>query len=308
MSHNKSRALETFLFASELCHFDRLARLLRENPEFVHAHGKEGKTALHWAASNGRKDIADFLIRNGADMTAKSDWNSTPLHETARFSYLHTLAEDHKQVAQLLLEHHAGVHAKDRHGATPLHVAEANGSKFLVEILLAQDADVNAMTPETQRTRLEELSQEIMKTIPNPWRFPTRGKVHGFLGTGPIMIVAERPSTGTFGTPGDRLLYDLLEKLGAANAHLTDVIKSRGKVREPYPEDMALHRRIFDQELEIVQPRKIIALSQKVHDLLLFAMAGKGIKVVRVWHYSNARWGQRAAEVERQLTEALDES
>ena len=40
----------------------------------------------------------------------------------------------------------ADVHAKDEYGATPLSVAVANGDKEIVELLIANGADVNAKT------------------------------------------------------------------------------------------------------------------------------------------------------------------
>ncbi|OFX10250.1 MAG: hypothetical protein A2516_08465 [Alphaproteobacteria bacterium RIFOXYD12_FULL_60_8] len=166
-----------------------------------------------------------------------------------------------------------------------------------------------------QRRQLERLKLEIEATIPNPWFFPTGdifnnklpgNGVQGFLGTGPLMVVGERPSTGKFSGPTDFLLYRVLAKFGAANCHLTDVIKSRGKVNEPYPDKIGPHRRVFDKELEIVKPHKIIALGQKVHDLLLFSLAGSGIKITQVWHYAYAgRWG-KIDEFEAKMRAAIE--
>lgn len=159
----------------------------------------------------------------------------------------------------------------------------------------------------TRRRRLEALRKEIMASIPNPWLFPAQGGVQGFMGVARVMFVAERPSTGHFGGHADRLLYALLKKCRVADSHLTDAIKSRGKVGEPYPDDMASHRRIFDREIEIVGPRLIIAFGQKVYDLLQFALAGSGIRIRQVWHYSYARRGrEKAAAFEKQLREALE--
>lgn len=158
-----------------------------------------------------------------------------------------------------------------------------------------------------KRRKLEALRKEILSTIPRPWLFPTRKKVQGFMGTSPVMLVAERPSTGNFGGPSDSLLYAILEKSGAANSHLTDVIKSRGKVGEPYPEDMGPHRQVFDREVEIVRPHLIVAFGQKVYDLLQFSLAGSGVKIRQVWHYSYMRWPGRRAAFETQIQEALRE-
>ena len=121
------------------------------------------------------------------------------------------------------------------------------------------------------------------------------------------MFVAERPSTARgFSGPGRSFLYPLLEETGNDNAHLTDVIKTRGKVGQPYPEEIAPHRHFFDREMEIVRPRLIIAFGQKVYDMLQFALAGRRIRIRQVWHYSYAaRWPRKRAAFKTQLLEAL---
>ncbi|MEK7656119.1 MAG: uracil-DNA glycosylase family protein [Elusimicrobiota bacterium] len=153
--------------------------------------------------------------------------------------------------------------------------------------------------------QLEALCDQIHSSIEKPWLFPTRGAVQGFLGTGSVMFVGERPSTGNFGGPSDSLLYSLLEKHGVADAHLTDVIKTRGKVGEPYP-DMYGHREVFDRELDILKPRMIIAFGQKVHDLLRFCLAEKRTPIRTIWHYSYTRRGSdKVPRFEEQLKRAL---
>ncbi len=153
--------------------------------------------------------------------------------------------------------------------------------------------------------QLQALREEILATIPDPWLFPAQGKVQGFMGVGPVMFVAERPSTGSFPSPGDRFLYDILEQYGIEDSHLTDVIKSRSKVRTPYP-DMTLHRRVFDREIEIVRPKLIITFGQKVYDLLQFALAGMRISIRQVWHYSYTRRGHDKCEAfESQIKRVL---
>lgn len=158
----------------------------------------------------------------------------------------------------------------------------------------------------TKVPQLESLRQEILATIVNPWLFPTRGEVKGFMGAAKVMFVGERPSTGRFGGSSDHLLYTILEKYGAADAHLTDIIKTRGKVGDPYPDNMTPHRHIFDREMEIVQPRLVLAFGQKVYDLLQFTLAGSGIKVGQVWHYSYTRRGaDKALQFDQQIRRVL---
>lgn len=163
------------------------------------------------------------------------------------------------------------------------------------------------MNLEQKTQLLATLRDEIIASIPDSWLFPENGMVRGFLGPGPLMLVAERPSTGGGAQGGHpRLLYDLLEKHGAANAHLTDLIKSRARADAPYPADMSLHRRIFDRELEIVAPRVIVTFGKKVYDLLQFSLAGSGITIRPIWHYAYARRGaDKAREFEKQIRDAL---
>jgi uracil-DNA glycosylase len=163
----------------------------------------------------------------------------------------------------------------------------------------------------SKRQKLEALRDEILR-LPEAWLFPPEGSVQGFMGTSPVMFVAERPSTAKeFSGPGKSFLYPLLEETDNGNGHLTDVIKTRGKVGQSYPEEIAPHRDFFDREIEILQPRLIVAFGQKVYDLLQFALASQGIKIRQVWHYAYAaRWPRKRAAFKRQLREALgdDES
>lgn len=155
--------------------------------------------------------------------------------------------------------------------------------------------------------KLRRLQAEIEARIANAWLFPQIGNVKGFTGAGPIMIVAERPSsTNGFGNRrADRLLYSLLKKYGAADAHITDVIKSRGRVVDPYPADISADRYFFDRELEIVRPTRIVAMGKKVHDLLQFALARTGIPIRQVWHYAYPARYSLDLEFEEQMRQAL---
>jgi ankyrin repeat protein len=93
-------------------------------------------TPLHAAAGQGHKDVAELLLANKANVSAKEEHGATPLHLAA--------FEDHGDVAELLLANKADVNAKEEHGATPLIYAAAKGHKDVAELLLANRADVNA--------------------------------------------------------------------------------------------------------------------------------------------------------------------
>ena len=95
-----------------------------------------GSTALGHAAKHGHNEIAELLIENGADVSAKSLEGLTPLHFAA--------LAGHKEIAELLIAKGAEVNAKDGDGWTPLYYPAAKGHKEIVELLIGKGADLNA--------------------------------------------------------------------------------------------------------------------------------------------------------------------
>ena len=108
-------------------------------------------------------------------------------------------------------------------------------------------------TPLSPTQMLHRLQEQVISEIKDAWLFPQRRAVSGFLGTGPIVFVGWRPSFSPFADDGaNRLFYDILTEFGLENAHLTNVVKSRGQKDEADPVDFASHEDIFWRELEIV--------------------------------------------------------
>ena len=97
---------------------------------------------LHWAAYKDRKEVAELLIAEGADVNEKGGVNMTPLNIAAQ--------EGHNQVVELLIANGADVNGTGGpFGGTPFHSA---ATKEIAEVLIAAGADVNAknnrdMTP-----------------------------------------------------------------------------------------------------------------------------------------------------------------
>ncbi|MDH4240830.1 MAG: ankyrin repeat domain-containing protein [Phycisphaerae bacterium] len=113
-------------------------------------------TALHAAAHKGNVEIAEYLLKQGANVDVKDKDGYTPLHNTADsflkgFPRKRTEA-DRNRIAALLLKYGAHVNATINHGDTPLHRAAITNNVALVQLLLENGADPNiqqsqGMTP-----------------------------------------------------------------------------------------------------------------------------------------------------------------
>src|ERR1035438_7473003 len=115
---------------------------------------------------------------------------------------------------------------------------------------------------------LQKLKEKIESAVDDPWFFPSRGTVKGFMGTGPIVIVSRRPSQGTFADEGaNGLFYEILAKFGLEDSHLTNFVKSRGSKGEPDPSNLNVHKQFFADELErIGQPYLVVPMGGDAKD------------------------------------------
>ena len=102
-------------------------------PELMTKRHKRGGTLLHWAAAYGQREIATFLLHNGADLNAKDDGGLAPLHLAAT-----------AEGARILVEAGADVNATDGKGNSPLGVAAEYNRADVALILLDSGAEVDA--------------------------------------------------------------------------------------------------------------------------------------------------------------------
>lgn len=92
--------------------------------------GWKGGTPLLCAAFWGNDEIAEMLIKAGADVNATADKEVTPLHEAVRLGNL--------GIAKLLLENGANKLAKDHEGKTPLEWGSDRAGKREFEKLFSE--------------------------------------------------------------------------------------------------------------------------------------------------------------------------
>lgn len=116
---------------------DEVERLVAEGAP-VDARDDLGSTPLLDAAWAGKPEIADFLIRHGADVNARHrEAGSTPLE--------YAVLTGRPAMVGLLLKSGARTAGSYREGQSVLHIAAARGAAPIIELLLEAKADVQAL-------------------------------------------------------------------------------------------------------------------------------------------------------------------
>ena len=135
-----------------------VAEVLISKDTNIHVMDKNGWTPLHLAAFEGRRDVVEFLISNGADVdifvvsalgmidkakqllekksglaNAISKDGSTPLHVVAT-----------KDMVELLISKGANANISNKHSLMPLHIAIIRQFGDVVVALITNGADVHA--------------------------------------------------------------------------------------------------------------------------------------------------------------------
>jgi len=119
-----------------------------EDPEvqslLVNVKDTEGRTALHYAAFNGNVDIVKSLLARGADVNARDNNKTTPLHSARS-----------KAVAEILVNNGADIHAVNKNGNTPF----LSALHFANESVVSYDNDKSSVC--------KELLEFLIKCSPN---------------------------------------------------------------------------------------------------------------------------------------------
>ncbi|KAG9255662.1 ankyrin repeat-containing domain protein [Emericellopsis atlantica] len=91
-------------------------------------------TPLDTACWKGHHEIAEILIKAGANIHTRDNDDWTPLRSAAQHGQL--------RVCEILIEHGADIHARDDKGVTPLRAAAEHGKTDIVELLVKLGADL----------------------------------------------------------------------------------------------------------------------------------------------------------------------
>ncbi|MFW6062202.1 MAG: ankyrin repeat domain-containing protein, partial [Planctomycetota bacterium] len=119
---------EEFLQLAERGDWRQVELELHREPTLIGARDPEGRTALHYAAIYGHADLADELLRLGAEPNVGTSSGLTPLHLACE--------NNRPTVVDVLLAGGAEANIPTRDGDAPLHVAAASGQAEIVRTLL----------------------------------------------------------------------------------------------------------------------------------------------------------------------------
>lgn len=143
--------------------------------------------------------------------------------------------------------------------------------------------------------RLPSLWLDVYK-LPDGWTFPAEENgVSGFAGLAPVFIIAEHPSFSEWPpeNKGRRLLYDSLMACGAGEAHLTDIVKSRGKGHEwkkwP-PERLRPHIDFLRREMDELKPKNLVLLGNDAQKLFSAHFANEAASAKMVPHFGRLQY------------------
>ena len=185
-----SESAQAWLFAAKVGKAAQLQQLLAAEPQLLTFAGAGtpdqviGNTATHWAASKGHVAALEVLLRAGADVHARNNGDSTPLHCAALSNQLDCAAVllRHGADAQLQAElatpnpnpnaspnpspspnARPDAELQDEFGDSPLSLAQrANGRDALVELLLGKPGS-GAAAPSPSAAECRQLGNDAFK-------------------------------------------------------------------------------------------------------------------------------------------------
>ncbi|MDX1924032.1 MAG: ankyrin repeat domain-containing protein [Rickettsiaceae bacterium] len=154
--------------ASARGHIEITRFLLLEHGADIEAKAIHNSTPLSYACAKGHLGVVRFLVGLGADITAKSDYQSVIVDailggdlEIVRFlvergadieakchlgttPLNHAAYEGNFEIVRFLVDQRANIEARDRYGWTPLHSASGQNHIEIAQFLIEKRANIEA--------------------------------------------------------------------------------------------------------------------------------------------------------------------
>jgi ankyrin repeat protein len=174
---DKQETKDELFSAARKGDFTTVKYMLEKYPDMKNAKVTGGWTLLHVAYNSA--EMVEYLIKNGADIKARSDGGWTPLHNQAyrghlpsvellldhgadieaKTSFCHTpllssIRWDRIEVTKFLIDKGANVNPTTELGRTPLIISAIEGNPELARLFLDSDADIGIKDNNYKRTAL----------------------------------------------------------------------------------------------------------------------------------------------------------
>lgn len=137
---------------------DIVESILARNPNCKDAVDEDGYTPLHRACYNNHVDIAKILLRYGADVNARTEYEWTPLHSAVKWS--------NAECAALMLQHGADVNALSQGSQTPLHIAATVSNCRGTAMTLLMEPNIDAAALNNSNETAADIARRTGLTFP----------------------------------------------------------------------------------------------------------------------------------------------
>ncbi len=124
-------------YAAQNGHQNIVTLFLLNKKNTINSVGGGGWTPLHFAAYNGHLEVVKTLLKEKANVNAKTNEDDTPLSCAAQQGYV--------EVMKTLLTHGADINNQSFDGLTPLYSAVLHSNLEVVRILLEKKAKVDIL-------------------------------------------------------------------------------------------------------------------------------------------------------------------
>ncbi|XP_058127922.1 26S proteasome non-ATPase regulatory subunit 10-like [Anopheles ziemanni] len=122
----------------------------------INHRNRGGHSALQYACSKGRLDIANYLLNEGADVNIVDKIGDTPLHRATSLG--------HNHIVDTLLLHGANPNKANKEGNTPLHLACEENEQTCAILLLKRGANRTLLNA-YEKTPLDLATRSLLNLI-----------------------------------------------------------------------------------------------------------------------------------------------